>query len=92
MNFSDYFYIAGNMCLVAQQNMFLSWGKITLSGCRLLAGLRAWRLGEVGQHLLNIYNTNKMKNLTTILLASLWTTVSMFANSYVYKPLLNTNM
>jgi hypothetical protein len=31
MNFSDYFYLAGNMCLVAQQNMFLSWGRITLS-------------------------------------------------------------
>jgi len=58
MNFSDYFYIANNLCLVAQQNIpeifGIGWGRISLSSCRLLAGLRAWRPGEVGQHLSNI--------------------------------------
>jgi hypothetical protein len=28
MNFSDYFYLAINMCLVAQQNIYFGLGKI----------------------------------------------------------------
>ncbi len=46
MNFSDYFYIAINMCLVAQQNIFSGWGRISLTEempTLSASGARGWQ-------------------------------------------------